>query len=285
MNIHSPFQALPRVRENSALAVPGAVEFAIQQLGFEPDEKQAAVLASNSKRGILLCSRQWGKSTVSAVKAVHRAATVAGSLVLVASPTERQSGEWVRKAEEFVRRLGWKPKGDGANAQSIVFANGSRIGGLPGNEATVRGFSAVSLLLIDEAARVPDDLYRALRPMLAVAPSSTAHNGGPSGHLCAPGSNAHNGDPGGDLWLMSTPFGKRGFFYEEWADGPGWERVTGPATECARISAEFLEEERRAQGEKSFAQEFLCEFTDNGQTMFPRDLVESVMRDDVEPLF
>ena len=285
MNIHSPFQALPRVRENSALAVPGAVEFAIQQLGFEPDEKQAAVLASNSKRGILLCSRQWGKSTVSAVKAVHRAATVAGSLVLVASPTERQSGEWVRKAEEFVRRLGWKPKGDGANAQSIVFANGSRIVGLPGNEATVRGFSAVSLLLIDEAARVPDDLYRALRPMLAVAPRSNAHNGDPSGRLCAPGSNAHNGDPGGDLWLMSTPFGKRGFFYEEWADGPGWERVTGPATECARISAEFLEEERRAQGEKSFAQEFLCEFTDNGQTMFPRDLVESVMRDDVEPLF
>ena len=282
MNIHSPFQALPRVRENSALAVPGAVEFAIQQLGFEPDEKQAAVLASNSKRGILLCSRQWGKSTVSAVKAVHRAATVAGSLVLVASPTERQSGEWVRKAEEFVRRLGWKPKGDGANAQSIVFANGSRIVGLPGNEATVRGFSAVSLLLIDEAARVPDDLYRALRPMLAVAPSSNAHNGGPSGRLCARSSTAHKG---GDLWLMSTPYGKRGFFYEEWADGQGWERVTGPATECARISAEFLDEEKRALGETWFAQEYECAFTDNGQSLFPRDLVDSVLREEVEPLF
>ena len=131
--------------------------------------------------------------------------------------------------------------------------------GLPGAEATVRGFSAVSLLLIDEAARVPDDLYKSLRPMLAV------------GH--------------GELWLMSTPFGKRGFFYEECTQGQPWERVTGLATECARIPAEFLEEERRVLGETWFAQEYLCEFTDNGQSLFPRDLVDSVMRDNIHPLF
>ena len=281
MNIHAHFQRLPREQEKCS-PLPGAVEFAIEQLGFQPDEKQAAVLESNSRRGMLLCSRQWGKSTISAAKAVHRAATVAGSLVLVASPSERQSGEWVRKAEEFVRRLGWKPKGDGTNAQSILLPNGSRIVGLPGNEATVRGFSAVSLLLIDEAARVPDDLYRALRPMLAMAPNIAAHNGSPSGRLCARSSTAHKG---GDLWLMSTPYGKRGFFYEEWADGQGWERVTGPATECARISAEFLDEEKRALGETWFAQEYECAFTDNGQSLFPRDLVDSVLREEVEPLF
>jgi hypothetical protein len=184
---------------------------------------------------------------------------VAGSLVLVASPSERQSAEWVRKAERFVRALGVKPRGDGANAQSILLPNDSRIVGLPGAEATVRGFSAVSLLLIDEAARVPDDLYRSLRPMLAVGQ--------------------------GELWLMSTPFGKRGFFYEEWRNGQGWERVTGPATECARIPAGFLEEEQRVLGEQWFAQEYMCEFTDNGQSLFPRDLVESVLRDNIHPLF
>src|SRR5579862_9452745 len=124
-------------------------EFAVRELGFQPDPKQAAVLDSQAARGILLCCRQWGKSTVSAAKAVHRAWTAAGSLVLVASPSERQSAEWVRKAEQFVQTLGVKPRGDGANAQSILLPNGSRIVGLPGAEATVRGFSAVSLLLIE----------------------------------------------------------------------------------------------------------------------------------------
>jgi hypothetical protein len=52
--------------------------------------------------------------------------------------------------------------------------------GLPGTEATIRGFSAVSLLLVDEAARCSDELYLAIRPMLAVSD--------------------------GTLWLMSTPF-------------------------------------------------------------------------------
>jgi len=104
----------------------------------------------------------------------------------------------------------------------------------------VRGFSAVSLLLIDEASWVSDELYKSLRPMLAVS-SFNAHNGGPSGRLCA---------PGGELWLMSTPAGKQGFFYDEWSDGGAvWERVTGLATECPRIEAAFLEEERRSLGE------------------------------------
>ena len=68
-----------------------AVEFARRQLGFEPDERQAEVLRSTAKRGILNCSRQWGKSTVTAAKALHRVLTRPGSLVLVASPSKRQS--------------------------------------------------------------------------------------------------------------------------------------------------------------------------------------------------
>jgi hypothetical protein len=126
----------------------------------------------------------------------------------VVSPSARQSGEFVRKAAAFMRRLGVKPKGDGDNEVSLAFPNRSRIVGLPGSEATVRGFSAVSLLLVDEAARVSDDLYLALRPMLAVSD--------------------------GTVWLMSTPYGKRGFFWEAWEHGGAeWLRVRVPATGCA----------------------------------------------------
>jgi hypothetical protein len=203
-------------------AEPDAVEFARARLGFEPDEKQAEVLRSEAKRGILNCTRQWGKSTVSAAKAVHRAFTRPKSLVLVASPSERQSGEFVRKAGEMVSMLGIKPRGDGDNAISLLFPNGSRIVGLPGEEGKVRGFSAASMLLIDEASRVEEDLYRALRPMLAVG--------------------------NGDMWLLSTPYRKKGFFYLNWEFGGAvWHRVRVPATECARIPREFLEEERRQQ--------------------------------------
>ena len=142
---------------------------------------------------------------------------------------------------------------------SLVLPNRSRIVGLPGNEATVRGFSAVSLLLVDEAARVDDDMYLAMRPMLAVSD--------------------------GALWLMSTPFGKRGFFYETWAEGGSeWERVRVPADECPRIERGFLEEERRTMGERWYRQEYQCEFVDSVSGIFDRELVERAITKDVKPL-
>jgi hypothetical protein len=248
-----------KVEVRPAGAVEDAVEFARTRLGFEPDEKQALVLRSEAKRGILNCTRQWGKSTVAAVKAVHRAMRKPGSLVLVSSPTERQSAEFVRKAAEMMGRLGLKARGDGDNAISLLFPNGSRIVGLPGTEATVRGFSKASLILIDEASRVDDQLYKTLRPMLAV------------------------GD--GDLWMMSTPFGKTGFFYECWQyGGPTWMRWTAPATECERIGKAFLEEERGSMGSLWLDQEYMCQFVDNGMEVFGRDMVERAFDNDIEPL-
>ena len=233
---------------------PGVIEFARTRLGFEPDERQAEVLRSTAKRGILNCTRQWGKSTVAGIKAIHRAYTQPGSLVVVASPTERQSAEFLRKSAEMVARLGIRPRGDGKNATSLLLPNGSRVIGLPGTEGTIRGFSAVSLLVIDEAARVEDATYKALRPMLAVAD--------------------------GDLWLLSTPRGKGGFFYENWEHGgEEWERATVRATECARISAKFLEEERKQLGDAWFRQEYMCEFVEDGHCWFDRDAVMGAVED------
>ena len=116
----------------------------------------------------------------------------------------------------------------------------------------------MSLLLIDEAARVDDAMYKALRPMLAVGQ--------------------------GDLWLMSTPFGKRGFFYETWANGGAeWERIAAPATECPRIGKKYLEEERATMGERWFRQEYLCEFEATVSGIFSRDLVASAITDEIRP--
>jgi hypothetical protein len=235
------------------------VAWARARLGFRADELQAQVLRSGAKWGILNCSRQWGKSTVAAVLALVHGLKNPGSLVLVASPSKRQSVELLRKVAGMAGSLGIRKRGDGGSDVSLLLPNMSRIVGLPGVEATARGFSAVSLLLIDEAARVQDEAYRALRPMLATV--------------------------NGDLWLMSTPWGKRGFFWEEWAHGGAdWFRVSVPATECPRISPEWLERERRSIGAAWFAQEYLCGFVDNGSAVFGRELVEDAFDAEAEEL-
>ena len=165
----------------------------------------------------------------------------------------------MRKAEGFARRLGMRTKGDGTNEMSLQFPNRSRIIGLPGSEETIRGFSAVSLLLVDEAARVSDELYLTVRPMLAAS--------------------------SGALWLMSTPRGKRGFFWEAWErGGPEWERIRAPGNECGRIDREFLEEERRTMGVRRFQQEYMCEFGETESGLFERDLVERAITREVEVL-
>jgi hypothetical protein len=200
----------PQPEAMRAASGENAAEWVRERLGFQPDEVQARLLDSTNKRVILNCTRQWGKSTVTAAKAVHHAYTEAESLTLAVSPSARQSGEFVRKVARFARKLGMKVKGDGDNGISVAFENGSRVVGLPGSESTIRGFSAVGLLLVDEAARVEEEMYLAVRPMLAVSE--------------------------GTLWLMSTPHGSRGFFHEVDA---GRGRVGAGAGNGGGVSADF----------------------------------------------
>src|SRR6266478_4362020 len=250
-------RALMGKAEGKSEEIPDIVEFTRQRLGFDPNPLQQLVLRGGW-RGIVNCTRQWGKSMVAAVKAVHRAYCQPDSLILVLSPSARQSGEFVRKAEEFVSRLGIKVRGDGANEISIALPNRSRIVGLPHNEATLRGFSKVNLMLIDEASRVEDKLYRAMRPTLAVG--------------------------NGDLWLMSTPNGKRGFFHAEWtAGGEQWQRISATAEECPWINADFLADERKSMTDALFRQEYMCEFSEAEGRAFSQESIDAAFQD-FEPM-
>ena len=228
-------------------------EFAAQKLGFTPDEKQKQILDSRAKQGLLNCCRQFGKSTVMAAKALHHALHHPNCTVIIASPSARQSREMMRKCKDFARFLRMKPRGDGDNRISLLLPNGSRIVGLPGRADTVRSFSA-SLILVDEAAWVKDEMFLALSPMLATT--------------------------NGAMWMLSTPNGSRGMYWQMWKDGgPDWERFEVPATECARISPEFLARERKTMGERRYAQEYGCQFVDNGDSYFLRETVERAFVD------
>ena len=246
------------VRVEERRAAGTAAELAAE-MGFRLDGVQAEVLGRRRRRLLLNCTRQWGKSTVTAIRAVWEAVSRRGSLIVVAAPTARQSGELVEKVRMLASRLGETVRGDGLNEISAKFRNGSRIVGLPGREATIRGFSAPTLVVLDEAARIPDEVYWAVRPMMATVDA--------------------------DLWVLSTPFGKRGFFYEAWsAGGDDWDRVMVPATECPRIRLGLLDEERRAMGEEWVRQEYLCEFTDADSCLFDRESILRAIWEEGEPL-
>jgi hypothetical protein len=236
------------------------VLFARDTLGFNADDWQARVLRWSGKRLLLNCSRQSGKSTTTAIVALHRALYAPGALVLMVSPSQRQSSELFRKVVDFLNRLDVRPALAEDNRLSVKFEHGARIVSLPSSEATIRGFSGASLIIEDEASRVSDDLYFAVRPMLAVS--------------------------GGQLILMSTPYGKRGHFYAEWEKGgDAWERVRITAEECPRIRPDFLADERRALGEWFYSQEYLCEFRDTTDQYFASDLIERAITDKIKPLW
>ena len=109
------------------------------RLGFEPDEKQARVLASGQARDFELYA-QWGKSTVAAIKAVHRAYRREGSLVVAASPTERQSAEFLRKASEMVARLEIRPRAMGRMRSACCCRTDPGLWDCRGRRARYAGF-------------------------------------------------------------------------------------------------------------------------------------------------
>ncbi len=236
------------------------VAFAAELLELELDEWQQSVISSTGKRDLLNYSRQAGKSTTAAVLGLHEALYRPGSLTILVSPSQRQSSELFRKVIELREKLS---SGGGDltedNKLSMTVKGGGRVLSLPGSEATIRGFSGATLIVEDEASRVPDELYMAIRPMLAVRR--------------------------GRLILMSTPFGKRGHFWREWSEGVNWQRVEVSATRVPRISSTFLEEERRAMGDWWFSQEYLCEFRESTDSVFSHDAVMGALSDDVLPLF
>lgn len=172
--------------------------------------------------------------------------------MLLVAPAQRQSVELFRKVRDLYNAQPDAPKITNESALRLELENDARIVALPGTEATIRGYSAPKLVVVDEASRVEDTLFTGLRPMLATNQ--------------------------GRMVLLTTPWGKRGFFYEAWAHGEGWHRTKITADQCSRIDPDWLEAERKLVGEWQYRQEFLCEFTDTDESFFSSDLIEAAMR-------
>jgi phage gp46-like protein len=227
--------------------------------GLVLDGWQTQAVSSEATRIALNCARQVGKSTVASVVAVHTVCYEPGSLVLLLSRALRQSHELFRTCLHLYRSLGRPVPAEAESALRLELGNGSRLVSLPGTEATTRGFAKVRRLIIDEASRVPDDVYFSLLPTLVVS--------------------------GGALMTLSTPFGRRGWWSDAWHSDEPWERYEVTAAGCPRISAADLAQYARTMGQWWYRQEFCCEFLDAEDAVFRAVDIEAAFAADVPPLW
>lgn len=232
-----------------------------QAMGANPDPWQQRFITDRHPRQIVLACRRAGKSFAAAVKTLHHCLTTPNATTLVLSPTMRQSREFSRYVRNIDRAIKFPLDRVSENQSEVEWSNGSRLLSLPDNHEGVVGFTP-SLVVIDEASRVSDPLYKSIRPMLGLGASFLA---------------------------ISTPFGQRGWFYEVWDTPPRlarfhhW-RVT--ADECPRISKEFLSEELLELGDRWFRQEWYCTFENAVDSVFSKEVIDKMFdAQDIQPLF
>lgn len=225
---------------------------------LSPDSWQKKILIQKNKNVLLLCSRQSGKSTVCASLALHYAVFKESAMVLIVSATHRQAKETLRKvkdgldfAEKFVHIIK-------NNNSTIGLSNKSRIKAVPSRQNTIRSYSAVNLMIIDEAAHVEDEIFYTVNPMLAVSK--------------------------GMLIALSTPFGQRGWFYNLWANNDNWDKTKITANDCPRITDEFINSQRKILGDWWIRQEYFCEFVDSDDQIFSHELIMDAITSDIKAI-
>jgi hypothetical protein len=252
-------QAEPTTAAAQTLAALRADRGSVLALcGLDPVPTQLAYLRSTHPRTLLNTTRQWGKSSVVAAKAVTIMLIEPNSLCLCVSPSMRQSAELYSKAVQIFHKLGDPVPATRETATTLELSNKSRLVSLPGTPGTIRGFSKVRYLAVDEAALASDELFSACSPMLARSPN-------------------------GEQVLASTPFGCRGEFWRCWTQVPGWDKVRVTADEVPGIPRDYLEQQRLTIGERNFRQEFFCSFESVSDAVFDWGLIEKALEGGIRP--
>lgn len=217
------------------------------------DDWQAQVLQTKGNL-CLRSGRQVGKSTIISIKAGEFAVNNRNKTILVIASVERQSYLLFEKILDYlvtnyksmIKTGKWRP-----TKHVVRLKNGSVIHCLPTGLTGygIRGYT-IDLLIADEAAFIPEEVWTAVTPMLAVTK--------------------------GDIWLLSTPHGKEGYFYRAFSD-PAFTTFHVSSEDCPRRDDEFLKKERERMTKVQYAQEYLGEFVDELLQFFPSSLIKECM--------
>jgi len=239
-------------------------------VGFKPFDYQVELPRDSSKRIVACWARQTGKSTTTALKALHFAFTNPDKTILIVSPSERQSQLMFAKIRRFLHAEIRLPNGRRIRPleasvvretqELIELTNGSVIIPLPCSPDKIRGFTA-DLVIIDEAAFVPEEVITSIvMPMLAATD--------------------------GTLIMLSTPWSKSHIFYRAFSgELEGWSVHHVPSSRCPLIKPGFLEAQRRTLTEAEFRREYLAEFVEEEACYFPMDLVLKCVNPELKAAF
>jgi hypothetical protein len=221
-------------------------------LTLDPWQKQVLATKGNI---VLRSGRQVGKSTAIAIKAGDFACKHPKKTILVIASVERQAFLIFEKILAYIydnHKTLIKRGKDRPTKSRIRLKNGSIIYCLPTGLSGygIRGYT-IDLLIADEAAFIPEEVWTAVTPMLAVTK--------------------------GDIILLSTPFGKGGYFFRCFED-PTFTSFHVSSEDCHRITPEFLEQEKKRMTKLQYAQEYLGEFVDELRRFFSEELIRSCMQ-------
>jgi hypothetical protein len=226
--------------------------FLFERVIGEPDPWQVELLHAGDEFILVLASRQVGKSTTIACIVWHMLAQ--GKFVVLIAPSERQSKELFRKVMTFKHRSHLMAVR--STQTELELSNGGRLVCAPSSSDTIRGYSAVDCLVLDEAAFMDDDTITAVLPMRA---------------------------EDGRILMSTTPNGARGFFYEVWKGGKA-RRINARSIEIPRLRRK-VEFDRAHMPRIRFEVEHLCSFIGSGRPYFNPIAIETALSREVEPLW
>lgn len=225
---------------------------------FNLDNWQKEVLSHEGSITIR-AGRQVGKSTVIAMKAAQFSRDHPGTTVLVIAAAQRQSSlifEKIRGEVDLMVENKQLEYDDEPTLTRIRLKNGSRIYSLPAGRTGyfIRGFT-IDLLIADEAAYIPEEVWKAVIPMIAVSRKMRGL---------------------GWIILLSTPFGKGGYYYDTFHDND-FRQFHLSSESCPRIPKDFLLKEKKRLTKAEYAQEYLGEFIDEWNQFFQTKLIKDCM--------
>jgi hypothetical protein len=228
----------------------------------------------NTEGNKILCTgRQVGKSVICSIDAGEYATKNANKTILMIAPTERQAYALFEKtlnylAENYPAKLA-KGK-EKPTKTKIQLKNQTQIWCLPtGISGLGIRFLTVHRLYVDEASRVPEDVWTAVTPMMLTT--------------------------GGATILLSTPAGKSGYFYDVWKNrdnsfenytrfGIDSEKVINERVVCPtwtqlqkEKALEYLKQEKTRMSLLQYSQEYCGEFVDELRQFFPTELIKKCL--------
>lgn len=237
------------------------------------DDWQTEIL--NYDGNIVVCTgRQNGKTFIMSRKIGNYLRKHKGCKIIVVSLTEDQAKLMIVMTLDYLERTAKKDICTGTKKPTqnkIELRNGSQVIARPvGNTGdAIRGFTG-DVLVLDECSRLPEMAIEAGRPTLF----STS----------------------GQIWMCSTPFGKKGYFYESFEDARtnsnskfkywwinsekvAYERpISEGWTEEQRVGAlKHLEDEKKSKSKTYYGQEYLAQFLDDLTQYFEDELLNRVM--------